>query len=258
MVHGPLEGSTERTDTQNVSRHPQTSTEASFDSVSETLPLQITPEPGASRPKFGQRTSSDKGGQPFRKVKNNAQPTAPPARVITSSADVDAPTAGTPNHFGSKPDLQPLTLNPPTPRSTRSRPHQTRLKHSKWRMNSSPAVVENTNSIITKGETAVSRQKPELEPGDHVDIKERNAVAETLVAPSLRLPPLPSLGSDAPEDDFKDAAEISIARQISISHRQRELLVPIVPRVARQPMLVDVSDRSQVARKSHHLVLEDG
>lgn len=73
---------------------------------------------------------------------------------------------------------------------------------------------------------------------------------------ALPPPPLPYSGSDAP-DDLKDAAEMSIARQVSISYRQRELLVPSVPKVARQPMLIDVSDGSHVARKSQYLVLED-
>lgn len=312
MVHAPLEGSKALACTQSVSRHSQTSTEASFHSASETLPLQITPKPAASQPKFPHRTSSDKGGQRFRRVKNNTQPTAPPARVTSTSESVDPSTAETHSHFESKPfaDLEPLTLNPPTSRSTRSRPYKTRQRPSKGSTGSSHAVVETVDSI-TKSESPVSRKKPELEPGDRVEIRRINAVAATLVAPqapkysskgkdgagvvapaksamlstfptvpssaqqqqtsrrpnspptqqeisltTLRLPPIPYSGSGAP-DDLKDAAEMSIARQISISHQQRERLVPIVPKVARQPMLVDVSDGSQVARKSQHLVLED-
>ena len=311
MVHAPLEGSKALASTQSVSRHSQTSTAASFNSASETLSLQITPKPAASQPKFPHQTSSDKGGQRFRRVKHNTQPTAPPARVMSTSKFEDASTAETHNHFESKSfaDPEPLTLNPPTSRSTHSRPYKTRQRPSKGSTVSSHAAVEVVDSI-TKSETAVSRKKPELEPSDRVEIRRINAVAETLVAPqapkfsskgkdgagvvvpaksavlstfptmsssvqqqqrsrrpsspptqqeislpALRLPPLPYSGSDAPED-LKDAAEMSIARQISISHRQRELLVPIVPKVARQPMLVDVSDGSQLARKSQHLVLE--
>ena len=309
MVHGPLEDSTAITSTQNISRHSQTSTEASFHSASETLPLRITPNPAAGQPKLPHRTSSARGGQPFRNVNMNTQPTA---RVVSTPESIDVPTAGNHNHFSSNPfaDLQPLTLHPPTTRSTRSRPHKTRQRSSKGSTNSSHAVVETVDST-TESETAMSRKKPDLEPSDHFEVRRRNFVAETLVAPqapksiskskdsagvvvpaksarlsklpivpalaqqqqtsrrpsspptqqeisltSLRLPPLPYSGSDAP-DDLKDAAEISIARQISISHRQRELLVPIVPKVARQPMLVDVGDGSQVARKSQHLVLEN-
>ncbi|MCJ1430985.1 hypothetical protein MMC27_000335 [Xylographa pallens] len=64
------------------------------------------------------------------------------------------------------------------------------------------------------------------------------------------------------------AAEISIARQISVSRRQ-QLLVPITPKIARQPMqatLVDVNKhaestektdrRGHVSRKSQHALLE--
>ena len=309
MVHGPLEGLMAVNSTQNISRHSQTSTEANFHSASETLPLRITPKPAASQPNFLHRTSSVRGGQPFRNDKMNTQPTA---CVLSTSESIDVPTTGTHNHISSNPfaDLQPLTLHPPTTRSTRSRPHKTRQRPSKGSTNSSHAVVETVDST-TGSETAMSSEKPDLEPSDHFEVRRRNVVAETLLAPqapksiskskdsagvvvpaksgrlsklpvvpalaqqqqtsrrpsslptqqeisltSLRLPPLPYSGSDAP-DDLKDAAEMSMARQISISYRQRELLVPIVPKVARQPMLVDVDDGSQVARKSQHLVMED-
>lgn len=72
------------------------------------------------------------------------------------------------------------------------------------------------------------------------------------------LPPLSS-ALDAPEKP-RNAAEISIARQISISRRQRELLAPLAPKYARQPMqpmLVDVRGGTSLARKSSHLVVED-
>ena len=63
---------------------------------------------------------------------------------------------------------------------------------------------------------------------------------------------------NGPDLPHRDAAEISIARQISVSRRQRHLLVPIVPKTARQPVqptVVDVREPSP-CRKSHHLVLE--
>ena len=52
--------------------------------------------------------------------------------------------------------------------------------------------------------------------------------------------------------------EVSIARQISISRRQRNL-VPIVPQVARQPLQVNLvnSSNAPALRKSHHLTFED-
>ena len=64
------------------------------------------------------------------------------------------------------------------------------------------------------------------------------------------------------------AGEISIARQISLSRRQRQMVVPIMPKTARQPMqatLVDVVGNEKVegerkghaSRKSHHVLLED-
>ncbi|KAI4185954.1 MAG: hypothetical protein L6R41_003798 [Letrouitia leprolyta] len=61
------------------------------------------------------------------------------------------------------------------------------------------------------------------------------------------------------EDILPKAAEISIARQISISRRQRQLLVPAMPKVAPQPVqprFVDVYHGRRL-HKSQHLVLED-
>lgn len=66
----------------------------------------------------------------------------------------------------------------------------------------------------------------------------------------------------------RSAAEISVARQISLSRKQRQLLVPIVPKTARQPMqpkLVSVNGEGKeegewkavASRKSHHLIIED-
>ena len=61
------------------------------------------------------------------------------------------------------------------------------------------------------------------------------------------------------EGPIDPAAEVSVARQISISRRQRQLLVPIVPKTARQPMQPRINEQSttQESRKSHHLTLED-
>lgn len=73
----------------------------------------------------------------------------------------------------------------------------------------------------------------------------------------LPLPPLPHLRFNSSSEGLKKATEISVARQISFSHRQRELLVPIVPKAALQPMVIDVRDRSHTTRESQHLILED-
>ncbi len=73
--------------------------------------------------------------------------------------------------------------------------------------------------------------------------------------------------SDTPEQRYRHqggdpigpAAEVSVARQISISRRQRQLLVPIVPKIARQPMQPRINEQNtpEESRKSHHLTLED-
>ena len=72
----------------------------------------------------------------------------------------------------------------------------------------------------------------------------------------LLLPTLPLVRSNSAEG-LKKAAEVSIARQISFSQRQRDLLVPIGPKAGKQPMVVDVQDRDRATRKSQHLILED-
>ena len=61
------------------------------------------------------------------------------------------------------------------------------------------------------------------------------------------------------ESPIDPAAEVSVARQISISRRQRQLLVPIIPKTARQPMQPRINEQTttEESRKSHHLTLED-
>ena len=84
------------------------------------------------------------------------------------------------------------------------------------------------------------------------------ADAATLPSVPLNTPAATPNKPDAPDQTLRDAAEISIARQISVSRGQRHLLVPIVPKTARQPVqptVVDVREASP-CRKSHHLVLE--
>ncbi len=76
----------------------------------------------------------------------------------------------------------------------------------------------------------------------------------------LPQPPKDSVFSSHPRDDsVGTAAEVSIARQISISRRQRQLLVPVAPKLARQPRQPTLVDgiSTPAARKSHHLTLED-
>lgn len=67
-------------------------------------------------------------------------------------------------------------------------------------------------------------------------------------------PPLREISKKA-----TNAAEVLIARQISISAQQRRLLSNLVPKTARQPMhpvLVDVRNGLMV-RNSHHVLLEE-
>ena len=61
------------------------------------------------------------------------------------------------------------------------------------------------------------------------------------------------------EEPIGPTAEVSIARQISISRRQRQLLVPIAPNNARQAIQPRTNEQSTAkeSRKSHLLTVED-
>ena len=60
-------------------------------------------------------------------------------------------------------------------------------------------------------------------------------------------------------DSMGTAAEVSIAREISISRRQRQFLVPIVPKVVQQPMQPTLIGEESIneSRKSTYPTLED-
>lgn len=80
---------------------------------------------------------------------------------------------------------------------------------------------------------------------------------------SMKKLQLPPEGLQLPRrhasDSMSTMAEVSIARQISISRRQRQLLVPIAPKLARQPMQPTLvkGTTTPASRKSHHPTLED-
>ena len=61
------------------------------------------------------------------------------------------------------------------------------------------------------------------------------------------------------ENLISPATEVAVARQISISRRQRQLLVPIISKTTHQPMQPRTNEQTtmEASRKSHHLNLED-
>ena len=61
------------------------------------------------------------------------------------------------------------------------------------------------------------------------------------------------------ENLIKPATEVAVARQISISRRQRQLLVPIISKTTHQPMQPRTNEQTTMedSRISHHLALED-
>ena len=83
---------------------------------------------------------------------------------------------------------------------------------------------------------------------------------------SMKVPRAPLRAHKTPKAPFaleatdavsgkEELVSVSVARQVSISRRQRNL-VPIVPQVARQAKLVNSCSTPQL-RKSHHLTLEN-
>ena len=77
---------------------------------------------------------------------------------------------------------------------------------------------------------------------------------------SMRILASPELPCKYQEQDpIGPAAEVSVARQISFSRRQRQFLVPIAPKTARQPVRPGVCEQSNTDefRKPHHLTLKD-
>ena len=61
------------------------------------------------------------------------------------------------------------------------------------------------------------------------------------------------------EDQLSSAAQVSVARQISISRRQRQVLVPIAPKITRQPVQPWINEQSNAegSRQPHHLTSKD-
>ena len=96
-----------------------------------------------------------------------------------------------------------------------------------------------------------------LPPTNHI-VRRTPSPHQTAYSPRSRSRSRSQGRQRAPKDPLKKAAEISIARQISISRQQRKMLVPASKQVPQpvQPRIVDERE-GRMARKSHHLVLED-
>lgn len=205
-----------------------------------------------------------------------------------------------PGNRAASPNKSPsFTLFPPSPTAGRGRHHSsTRERSPLQRSATAPGALspskakfdfsgvgEQQDQVIVFVHTPTEQPKPQLRVTSedfylHTPSQRDTSSEDTFTtarsSPVLsaqssqtalngRNPSPPrALHAEKPaEDPLQKAAEISIARQISISQRQRQLLVPGVPRVAPQPVqpkIVDVQRQGSKSRKSHHshhLVLED-
>jgi hypothetical protein len=170
-----------------------------------------------------------------------------------------------------------------------------------WSQSCTPAVGRSRSATFDSGKPSTSTPATHipttvpptaLRPQTHVRQPSFTLPAsqpQTIIIPPTRLPssslplntsishgPTPTPASTNPLSSSPPSeAEISIARQISVSRRQKQLLIPI-PKTVRQPMrpvYVDVANEIEagvvavsgqvkkggmghVSRKSHHVLVE--
>lgn len=154
---------------------------------------------------------------------------------------------GRKDRSGTTPTISPLAFHPTRPR---------------LRATDAPSIPI-SDMPVSAPPLPPADSKTSMKPSQTIGPKPTVFSSPPLSAPStdprpFTLPPVPS-AQETPEKPTS-ATEISIARQISISRRQRELLGPLAPKFARQPMqpmLVDVRGGTPMARKSSHLIVED-
>ena len=294
VVHSPsgdsraLDSREPRIGAYDLSRHSQASTEASFHTASETQHSELVRGSITGQRSLPTRTSSVKVGEPLRITRSeydssSARIAPPPGSArLVSKVQVK-------QSLGSKPvsDILPLNFNPPTPRilgrededpdsyfsGSAVKPliaeavcYEKRTPGENNRLESRSRSARATSATQTplrstrsaQAATSISAQSsstPSPVTSATTTRTQAKPAEQKSGVPQMRLPPLDFSETKSP-DDLNKAAIKSIARQISNSQRQRDLLVPIVPKVARQPIPVDVRGGA-MARKSQHLILEN-
>ena len=141
------------------------------------------------------------------------------------------------------------------------RPEHHPLRQSSVRTSPNPEIhtVHSPPKTPNSADNAPSTHKTSHPTSQALDIRPR--ASSQAPRPPPKSTPSPNFHnplSSAPPS----AAEISIARSISVSRRQQQLLVPITPKTARQPRratVVDVAKEGMghVSRKSQHLIVEE-
>ena len=197
-----------------------------------------------------------KPAPPLRVLKNGyVSKPVPAMNVLASATDRPQQTEkgatllqdGIEKSFGTTANISPLASHPTKPRI---------------RATDAPSIPV-SDLLISAPPLPPIESKTSMRPSQTIGPKSTVFISPPLPTSSTAprpstLPLLPS-ALETPEKPTS-AAEISIARQISISRRQRELLGPLAPKFARQPMqpmLVDVRGGTSMARKSSHLIVED-
>lgn len=207
-------------------------------------------------------TSSKSSKTPSFSLFPSSPPT--PRQSVNSTVNKSLPK---PSPLGRS-TTAPNTLAPPDrPQLHKSKSddhdHVLVFVHGPADLPSAPNSHRDMNSSKTLG---ISNQKLEVDPLAPAS-KDAREIFDSRAFParksSRKKLPQPTeearLASYPMSEPLGAAAEISIARQISISRRQRQLLVPVAPKLARQPMQPTLVKgvSTPAARKSHHLTLED-
>ncbi|KAL9604387.1 MAG: hypothetical protein Q9219_000575 [cf. Caloplaca sp. 3 TL-2023] len=209
------------------------------------LPLRTTNRPDSERPWMQGEVPS---------ANQSASPHASPHKSSSFSLFPPSPTAGGRKKSNAAHERSPL-------QRSATAPSPSKAKFDFSGIGEQPdhvfVIVHTPTEQAKVQEECISRVPPPL------------SVTSSSTSPSAS--PMPNQqyslqGASASEeippqgDSFHKAAEASIARQISISQRQRQLLAPSIPRVALQPVqpkIVDAYPGGNSSRKSHHLVMEN-
>ncbi|KAL8774558.1 MAG: hypothetical protein Q9209_000931 [Squamulea sp. 1 TL-2023] len=213
------------------------------------------PSPGASGPKY---RNLSRERSPLHRSATTLESISPTkAKFDFSSSGAASPSKAN-FDFPTSTDQTDVIVIVHTPTEQQPKPRQPSR-------NESFLTTSDAQSFTTaRGSPAPEQQsRPPPPPARHTSPRlpspARN-ISKNRLIPRDHSPRRPSPARSFSANPLREAAEISIARQISISQRQRQLLVQAVPRVAPQPLQPQIVGKGHEARKSHHshhLVLED-
>ncbi|KAG8530056.1 uncharacterized protein KY384_005538 [Bacidia gigantensis] len=210
----------------------------------------------------GRQNSVDPSNRPYghvarQSLDNSHRP--PTSHYRKSSADRPLPEPDNRQHRGALLNgYDPLSANPTT-MTTSAKPssndQEGRDGHSKNAFMHRAFPTRKSSLKRPKArERSNTREEGTSTPQEHLGEHNRQHLPPPLVVDGGFV--LPDSESDSKALETGNAAEVSIARQISISRRQKQLLVPVVAKTARQPLQPHVVDGTE-GRRSELVMFED-